>query len=60
MEFQVMLNGVGKMSTASWECVPDNALLTTMKKAGYSFKLDGKAIAIPKIEELRKQNNKEK
>ena len=40
-----------KLVTESKSCIPDMKELSLMNKAGYKFKLDGKAISIAKLKE---------
>lgn len=49
MLFQVFKNGRGLMSTTSVKCIPSKAQLQDMQRAGYKFKLDGKAATISDI-----------
>lgn len=43
MRFTVEKDGVVKMHTEDKSCIPDKETLQAMKKAGYKFKMDGKA-----------------
>lgn len=43
MRFTVEKDGVVKMHTEDKSCIPDKETLQVMKKAGYKFKMDGKA-----------------
>lgn len=53
MKFQVVNDkGVAVMSTEYVSCIPDDSQLTSMSKAGYKFKIDGKALSIKKIKEF--------
>ena len=56
MKFEV-INDRNKtvMHTSSPSCIPDKDILTSMSKAGYKFKLDGKAITIKKLNEKLKE-----
>lgn len=49
MLFKVMKDGRGLMATSSIKCIPSRALLQQMQRAGYTFRLDGKAATIPQI-----------
>lgn len=54
MKFQVINDkGIGVMETHFASCIPDGAQLASMSKAGYKFKIDGKAVSIKKIKEVR-------
>lgn len=54
MKFQVINDkGIGVMETHFASCMPDGAQLASMSKAGYKFKIDGKAVSIKKIKEVR-------
>jgi hypothetical protein len=48
MIFQVFRNGIILMWTDHVECVPDREACMHMRKAGYTFKLNGKVFN-PKI-----------
>ena len=48
------------MSTTSWSCVYDKDTLNSISKAGYKFKLDGKAITLKKLNEKLKEINDDK
>lgn len=56
MEFEV-INDKNKtvMSTTSLSCIPNKNELNSMSKAGYKFKIDGKAITIKKLNEKLKE-----
>lgn len=56
MKFEVV-NDKNKtvMNTTSPSCIPDKGILTSMSKAGYKFKLDGKLITIKKLNEKLKE-----
>ena len=56
MKFEVV-NDKNKtvMSTTSWSCVYDKDILNSISKAGYKFKLDGKAITLKKLNEKLKE-----
>lgn len=43
MRFEVMRNGKIVANTEHKDCMPDKETLLSMKKAGLSFRLDGKA-----------------
>lgn len=49
MLFQILKDGRGMMSTTSAKCVPSRALLLEMQRAGFSFRLDGKAATVQKV-----------
>jgi hypothetical protein len=49
MLFQVLKDGRGQMSTTSVKCIPSKAQLQEMQRAGFKFKLDGKAATISDI-----------
>lgn len=52
MKFEVINNeSTTLMQTTTWLCVPDEDTLKSMSKAGYRFKLDGKAITVKKLNE---------
>jgi hypothetical protein len=40
-----------KLVTESKACIPDISELKLMSKAGYKFKVDGKAISLAKLKE---------
>lgn len=56
MKFEV-INDKNKtvMSTTSLSCIPNKNELNSMSKAGYKFKIDGKAITIKKLNEKLKE-----
>ena len=56
MKFEV-INDKNKtvMSTTSLSCIPNENELNSMSKAGYKFKIDGKAITIKKLNEKLKE-----
>lgn len=60
MKFEVVKGGEKFMSTEHWECVYNDDILADMKKAGYSFKLDGKAATVATISAARKAAEKKK
>ena len=43
------------MQTTTWLCIPDKPMLTSMAKAGYRFKLDGRIITPKKLDEKMKE-----
>jgi len=45
-------NGNSVMSCRDTGCIPDEAQLTDMAKAGYKFMLDGKIVTIKKIRDF--------
>lgn len=49
MLFQVLRDGRGLMSTSSIKCIPKRAQLLEMQRAGYKFKLNGKAATVSEI-----------
>lgn len=54
MKFQVMTDkGDWVMETYYPSCIPNDTLLTSMSKAGYKFRIDGKATSVKKIKEIR-------
>lgn len=54
MKFQVINDkGVGVMETHHASCIPDDAQLSSMTKAGYKFKIDDKIASIKKVKEVR-------
>lgn len=59
MKFEV-INDKNKvvMHTEHTSCIPDKDILNSMSKAGYKFKLNGKAITTKKLnEELKEITN---
>ena len=58
MKFEV-INTKNKtvMSTTSPSCIYDKDILSSMSKAGYKFKLDGKTITVKKLNEKLKELN---
>lgn len=61
MRFEVLKDGQGKMFTEHICCIPPKDHLTSMQKAGYKFKLDGKPASVSqilKIVEESKQKRK--
>lgn len=44
--------------TKFWRCVPEDEQLQKMKDAGYKFLINGKAISLNKIRELREDSKK--
>lgn len=54
MKFEVTNDkGVSVMSTEHKSCIPDDSQLFSMAKAGYKFKIDGKAVSVKKVKEAR-------
>lgn len=49
MYFEVLKDGNGKMYTEHISCIPKKDELTAMQKAGYKFKLNGKAANVSQI-----------
>lgn len=45
--------GVAVMGTNSPSCIPDDNQLSSMSKAGYKFKIDGKSASVKKVKEVR-------
>ena len=61
MKFEVINNeSATLMQTTTWLCVPDEDTLKSMSKAGYKFKLDGKAITVKKLNEKLKEIDDDK
>lgn len=61
MKFEIV-NDKNKtvMQTTHISCIPDKNTLNSMSKAGYKFKLDGKAITIKRLNERLKEINDDK
>lgn len=59
MKFEVVNDkNITVMSTTSWSCVYEKDTLSSISKAGYKFKLDGKLITLKKLcEKLKEINN---
>ena len=58
MKFEVInSNSTTVMQTETWACIPDEDTLKSMAKAGYKFKLDGKAITTKKLNEKLEETN---
>lgn len=56
MKFEVINDkNVAVMSTEYVSCMPEKDELTSMSKAGYKFKLDGKSITVKKLREKLKE-----
>lgn len=56
MKFEVVNDkNVTIMYTTNPSCIPDKDMLSSIFKAGYKFKLDGKAITIKKLSERLKE-----
>lgn len=55
MKFEVV-NDRGRtvMSCTTASCVPDDEQLSSMAKAGYKFKIDGKTVNAKKVKEIGK------
>lgn len=49
--------GVSVFRTEYVSCIPVESQLTSMQKAGYKFRIDGKAVSIKKIKEILKTSN---
>lgn len=59
MEFQVVNDkGVAVMVTEYISCIPNELQLASMSKAGYKFKIDGKAMSLKKLKEYVKSSYK--
>ena len=56
MIFTAQKDGHG-MQTSSLSCIYDRAVLLSMQKAGYKFKIDGKTATIKEICELKEGVN---
>ena len=55
MKFQIFgKDNKCKLVTESKACIPDINELKLMSKAGYKFRLDGKAISLSKLKEKLK------
>lgn len=52
MIFTAQKDGHG-MQTSSPSCIYDRAVLLSMQKAGYKFKIDGKAATVKEVCELK-------
>lgn len=53
IKFEVINDkGTAVMSTEYISCIPNDSQLTAMSKAGYKFKIDGKAVSVKKIKEF--------
>lgn len=50
-------NGVSFMSCYSIDLLPDDRQLTSLSRAGYKFRVDGKILSLKKIKELKENNN---
>ena len=59
MKFEAVLNGITMMSTEDIECVPGEDQISSMTKAGYKFKIDGKIVTSKKIKEFLEPDKKE-
>ncbi|MDD6022207.1 MAG: hypothetical protein PUB94_06125 [Oscillospiraceae bacterium] len=58
MKFQVVNDkGSPVMETEHISCIPDYSSLSSMSKAGYKFKVDGKIINLKKIKEMTSEND---
>ena len=56
MKFEVVNDkNIPMMSTTYISCIPKKDELTSMSKAGYKFRLDGKSITIKKLNEKLKE-----
>lgn len=49
MKFQVCRDNIGMMSTEHINCIPSRTELIEMQRAGYKFRIDGKAATVPQI-----------
>lgn len=55
MKFEVISDrGRTVMSCTTASCIPDDDQLTSMSKAGYKFKIDGKAVSVKKLKEIKR------
>lgn len=57
MIFTAQKDGHG-MQTSSPSCIYDRAVLLSMQKAGYKFKIDGKAATVAQVCQLKKEASK--
>lgn len=55
---EILRNGKGKCLITDWSGVYDAKTLMSMKKAGYTFKVNGKTVSLQKIEELRQKKGR--
>lgn len=54
MKFEVINpDGETVFNTESKKCIPTKSQIESMAKAGYKFKLDGKAISKKKLDDMR-------
>lgn len=54
MKFSIInSDGNPVMQTASWQCVPSDDMLKSMRQMGYKFKIDGKSATLKSIQEMR-------
>lgn len=54
MLFQVINDkGITTMSTEYESCIPDDSQLSSMSKAGYKFRIDGKTASVKRVKEVR-------
>ena len=58
MKFEAVLNGITMMSTEDIDCIPDEDQISSMIKAGYKFRIDGKIITPKKIKEFMEECEK--
>lgn len=57
MRFEVINDkGATVMHTSVESCFPDEDELAMMNRAGYKFKVDGKAVTMKKLKEMRNGN----
>ncbi|MDO4562197.1 MAG: hypothetical protein Q4C12_00025 [Clostridia bacterium] len=58
MKFEVINDrGMTVMSCTAFSCIPEESEISSMLKAGYKFKIDGKSVNKRKIQEIRSINN---
>lgn len=59
MEFEVInRDGFPVMGCSSVVCIPTDSQLLSMSKEGYKFKINGKAVSLKKIKELKQVTTK--
>lgn len=54
MIFTAQKDGHG-MQTSSPSCIYDRAVLLSMQKAGYKFKVDGKAVTVAQVCQIKEE-----
>lgn len=52
MEFEIIKDSTTIFRTPDISCIPDKNQLDKMAKAGYKFKIDGKAVTKKKLEDI--------